>query len=285
MNKMTIVILVLFIALFSYGAKVYADNRTDSTHVEGTSTVKADSIYDAEITAIDTTYQTIKEEVDAIKSNISSIKIIMFVCLAAILILLLLLVLAFFSLANKASNKKLANNFGELNAKIERAKKDILWESVNPKRAETYRPRETREKDMSQQKKGNERPIVASNPPIKEKEITPRQEKGRAKKEIYVEANMDDIFLNPSDQKQERSVFVIEYDPEAKDHSGDLSVIGPISALRVMKKESRGFSIKLVKSNCNWTDASDYEQTHVGRVLKDNDVWKIIYPVEIELKK
>ena len=284
---MTIVILVLFIALFSYGAKVYADNRTDSTHVEGTSTVMADSIYDAEITAIDTTYQTIKEEVDAIKSNISSIKIIMFVCLAAILILLLLLVLAFFSLANKASKKKLENKYDKLNAKIESVKEEVRWESAKPKRDETYRPRETIEKDMSQQKKGNEKPTVASNPPMKEKEITPMQEKGRVKKGIYVEANTDDIFLNPSDQKQERSVFVIEYDPEAKDHSGDLSVIGPISALRVMNKESRGCSIKLVKSSCNWADATDYEQTHVGRVLKekDNNVWKIIYPVEIELKK
>lgn len=285
MNKMIIVILVFFMALCSYGAKVYAENKIESTHVEGVDSLMADSIYNSGIAAIDSTYQTIKDEIDSIKSNISSIRTIMFVSLAAILILLLLLVLAFFSLANKASKKKLENKYDKLNAKIESVKEEVRWESAKPKRDETYRPRETREKDMSQQKKGNGKPSVAPSPPIKEKEISSKQEKVRLKKEIYVEANMDDIFLNPSDQKQERSVFVIEYDPEARDHSGDLSVIGNISALRVMNKDSRGCSIKLVKSSCNWTDATDYEQAHVGRVIKDNDVWKIIYPVEIELKK
>ena len=105
-------------------------------------------------------------------------------------------------------------------------------------------------------------------------------------KELYMANNEDDIFTKSSDHKLEESTFLIEYDPEKSETQGDLNVIASINDLRVMNEGSRQKSIKVNRfENCTWKDATEYEQVHVGKVIKNQNVWVIINPVEIILKK
>lgn len=285
MNKMTIVLLMLLIALVSYGTKVYAENRPDSA---GTENIAIDTINVPRLEAVvvDSAFQAMKEEVDSIKYDISSLKSILFICAGAILILLLLIILAFFKLADKASNKKLSMKYEKLYSKIEKATDEMRWNSVKPRREESYKPHDSRKSD-EQPKKAEENPKPKSEDtkPEKTPEKPQPAEVRNVKKEIYVGTNQDDIFVGFTDQKLDKSVFVIEYDPEDKSHMGDLSVIGNINTLRVINKESRDKSIRIVKSDCAWAEAKDYILDHVGTVVKNNDVWQILNPVDIILKK
>ena len=295
MKKMTIAILVLFLALLSYGTIVYAQNKVDSAKVENNS-VKKDSLLEQEIALqIEATKDSLQQEISSLKSDITSIRSICFIGACVIIILLLLFVLAFILLAKKASTKRLEENYDKLRSKIEKAKDDMRWEATQSRQTSTRRDEQNRPKkshdDSPYMPKPNasdkEKQPTAQNSDKKHTESgnDHKTEKKQIIKELYLSNNDGDIFTKSFEKKQDGCNFLIEYDPEDKTAMGDLNVIGGLNALRVMNTESRDKSIKVVKSNCTWTEATDYAQVHVGKVRIYKTGWMIMNPVEIELKK
>ena len=109
--------------------------------------------------------------------------------------------------------------------------------------------------------------------------------KNQVIKELYMANNEGDMFIGFSDSPKDDSTFLIKYKPDDPSNQGELHVIGSVGVLRVIKTESRDESLKIVGNSCPWKEAKEYEQVQAGLVVKKNDVWKIINPVEIILRK
>ena len=109
--------------------------------------------------------------------------------------------------------------------------------------------------------------------------------KNQVIKELYMANNEGDMFIGFSDSPKDDSTFLIKYKPDDPSNQGELHAIGSVGVLRVIKTESRDESLKIVGNSCPWKEAKEYEQVQAGLVVKKNDVWKIINPVEIILRK
>lgn len=295
MNKMTIAFLVLFLAMFSYGLVIKAENKIDTTNVENQATAKPDSLEQDVALEIQATYESMQQEISTLKSDISSLKSICFIGACVVIILLLLVVLVFIRLANKASKKRLDASCENLHRRIDKMKDDIQWKNVQShhataRRDEQDRPRKSHD-DAPYKPKANasdkEKQPIAPGSENKHSESSNEHKPERKQiiKELYLSNNDGDIFTKSFEKKQDGCNFLIEYDPEDKTAMGDLNVIGGLNALRVMNTNSRDLSIKVVKSNCTWTEATDYAQVHVGKVRMFKGGWMIVNPVEIELKR
>ncbi len=293
MNKMTIVFLVLIVAFVSYGSMVYAANKVDTTQVKKETVNKTDSLLRTEILAVQAVNDSLRQEISSMKSDLSLIKTICYIAACAIIILLLLIVIAFLQLAKKAGKRRVQENYEKLRDKIEKLKNDVTWSNVQSRSSSSNHSSSQRNNDESAYQPKDVRSVQSkerfniqkpkdNTPPEKEAKI---EEKRHVLKEVYLTNNEDDLFLRSFEQKHDGSNFLIEYDPDDKSNMGDLSVIGNIEALRVMNRESRECSLRVVKSKCTWREATDYSQVHVGQVVKYQDAWKILSPVEITLKK
>ena len=296
MNKMTIAILVLFLALLSYGTIAYAQNKVDSAKVESNN-IKKDSLLEQEIALeIQATKDSLQEAVSSLKTDISSIKVICYSGICVTIILLLLVVLALILLAQKASKKKLEANYEKLRSKMEKMKDDIRWETAQSRHTSARRDEQSRSNnshvESSYMPKHNVSSDKGKQPAAQETANMPsdsengkKPEKKRALKEVFLSNNEGDIFTRSFETKQDGCNFLVEYDPEDKSGMGVLSVIGSMGALRVMNTDSRDCSIKKVKDSCAWGDAVEYEMIRPGKVVLYQNAWKILNQVEIVLKR
>ena len=357
MNKMTIIFIVRSLALLFYGAKVYADNRNDSTKTE-TKDAHSDSIVQSTTFVAQAVVDSLNYEVDIMKSDLSSvrstIKKICYIGGGLVIVLLLLVILALINLANKASKNDLDEKYNELNTKIHKLKDDLRGDKGKPVTSTSgsynadqnfvevnnYRIGSDRrgyilsvsfkgcnqwfshyiskdhykhiknsrnvkeiielyfkneiEKIRSQKKQSipidsqNEIIEPKSQEPIQENpasQAEPIEERKPTRKILYLVNNDKELFIRSSEQRLDNTPFVIEYDPYDGSNQGILSIIGAIEVLKVMNSESRDFSIKVVKPNCTWNEATRYEQKDTGLVEKYESGWRIVKPVEITLIK
>ena len=287
---MTILFIVLVLALISLGGLVYAANETDSITIEKADKINTDSMVKVQKQAID----SLKDEINKIKSSNdsdrSSLRVYLFIGLVCIVIFILLFVLAFLTLAEKASKKRVNFYYKELNTAIYKTKEEFRGAGQQSKSSskQEFQQRKTNGKGGKDQRyQGYERrnTDVTSSQQHSQSIFAPKPEKKPIEKVVYLKNNEGDVFISISEQQQETSTFKVIYNPEDKFNFGELHVIGKIDVLKVMKKESRDCSIKLVKSSCDWNEASEYTQDHAGQVRRDGDFWTILIPVEIILKK
>ena len=291
MNKMTIFFIVLVLAFVSFGALVYAGNRQDSIKIEKTEKVAKDSLIKAQIEAIDSLRIEMTRIQKSLEDDHSSLRIILFVGAVAVVIFMLLFVLTFLWLTEKASKKRLHYYVDELESKIYKAKEESREVSSHDKGTNTG---QVSRQQTPQRKGGNEKWHQGNGrqkndgrptpPPPPEKIVEPNVPRP-IEKVVYLKNNVGDIFTSISEQPQETSTFKVVYNPDDKSNIGELHIIGKILDLKVMNKESRDCSIKLVKSSCDWNEAYEYSQDHAGKVRREGDVWTILNPVEIILKK
>ena len=355
MNKMTLIFILISFVLACYGTKVYADNK-DSINITEKTVDMPDSLLKEEIKAIQAANTTLKQEVNKITSDLSTLRFLFIVCILAILILSLLILLAFLKIADKASKKGVSENFDRLNIKIDKTREELhgnkgqsvpafnnttqevienpveinSWEILRDKHkryvlqitfkgisqpyakvisereAKMAKQNQYRVKEIIEKYFKNEIEQIRSRKIQDDSTYAPQREqtdqidtstqepsqkedekpgKKQVIKELYMANNEGDMFIGFSDSPKDDSTFLIKYNPDDPSNQGELHAIGSVGVLRVIKAESRDESLKVVGNSCTWKEAKEYEQIKAGSVEKKNDVWKIINPVEIILKK
>lgn len=297
MNRMTIMVFVFFVALLSYGMRVYAQEKKNSVNVEQTTSTKnvenQDSILKAQVDSLHATINTLEDRFAAMQQeknifSVISVKMAVSILLCLVLLLLLLQVIALVKLAKKASQKDLDRKYEELRSKYYKFKDEDTLNNVKP---------------ASQGKgerwpRSNQRDSYAGTQPIKTSSTKEEQRKEESRKEngekevkniektLYCRNNEGDLFVVTSESREETSTFIIEYNPEDKSQNGVLSYIGTLANLKTMQPKSRDESFKILSNSCALHDASDLELKHEGKVIKTPDgAWKILNAIEIILKK
>lgn len=295
MNKMTILFFVFFVALLSFGARVYAQEKKDTVKVEQSVNDKAiyqDSLLRAQVDSLKATVDTMNasfKEMQQDKKIFSflTVKNAFIILLCLTLIILLIQILAFVKLANKVSKKKLDTAYDRLKYKIEKVKNDVKWENVQS----SNKRQDDRHYHPTQQRKD---PYADQNPPVshnekeqsKKDEQKQQEKKQRIEKSVFCKNNEGEIFVPPfSNTKDDATTFVIEYDPEQKTPTGTLSYIGNIKKFTGMNQESRNKAFKIEYKDCTLADARVVEMSKPGQVIFNNDYWSIIIPVKVILKK
>ncbi len=293
MNKMTILFFVFFVALLSFGARVYAQEKKDTVKVEQSvndKDINQDSLLRAQVDSLQATVDTMNasfKEMQQDKKIFSflTVKNAFIILLCLTLIILLIQILAFVKLANKVS--KLDTAYDRLKHKIEKVKDDVKWENVQS----SNKRQDDRHYHPTQQRKD---PYADQNPPVShnEKEQSTKDEqkqqekKQRIEKSVFCKNNEGEIFVPPfSNTKDDATTFVIEYDPEQKTPTGTLSYIGNIKKFTGMNQESRNKAFKIEYKDCTLADARVVEMSKPGQVIFNNDYWSIIIPVKVILKK
>lgn len=300
MNKMTIIFLVLFVALLSFGTRVYAQEKKDSVKVEQTTednkVVLNDSILKVQVDSLQAVIKTMSQqfmEMQQEKNIFSflSVKKAVVILLCLVLILLLLQVLALTKLADKVSKRRLKHNFDELNAKIHKVKEEAQWNNVQ---ADNKRKEEKRYgPPASQQRRdpyAGQRPADTSQQREQTKKEEPKkpEKRQRIEKTIYCRNNEGDLLVPPySDTKDDATTFIIEFDPEDKSNLGILSYVGNIHKFRSMNQESLKKAFTIEFNNCTLADATVVEMSKPGQVLfnKNDQAWTITIPIKVTLKK
>ena len=293
MNKMTILFFVFFVALLSFGARVYAQEKKDTVKVEQSvndKDINQDSLLRAQVDSlqapVDTMNASFKEmQQDKKIFSFLTVKNAFIILLCLTLIILLIQILAFVKLANKVS--KLDTAYDRLKHKIEKVKDDVKWENVQS----SNKRQDDRHYHPTQQRKD---PYADQNPPVShnEKELSKKDEqkqqekKQRIEKSVFCKNNEGEIFVPPfSNTKDDATTFVIEYDPEQKTPTGTLSYIGNIKKFTGMNQESRNKAFKIEYKDCTLADARVVEMSKPGQVIFNNDYWSIVIPVKVILKK
>lgn len=294
MNKMTILFFVFFVALLSFGTRVYAQEKKDSVKVEQSVNDKAvnkDTLLRAQVDSLQATIKTMNDsfmEMQQDKKIFSflTVKNAVIILLCVVIILLLLQILTLSKLADKVSKRRLSHSYDELKHKIEKVKEDVTWNNVQA----SNKRQDDRRYQPTQQKKD---PYADQRPPVssKEKEQPKKDEQKKQEKPkhvertIYCSNNQDDLFIETSESKTDMSTFIIEYDPEDKSNNGVLSYIGSLSNLKTMNPKSREEAFKILSGSCALAEASDFDPKHVGKVIKIDGAWRILNAIEIMLKK
>jgi len=295
MNKMTILFFVFFVALLSFGARVYAQEKKDTVKVEQSVNDKAiyqDSLLRAQVDSLKATVDTMNasfKEMQQDKKIFSflTVKNAFIILLCLTLIILLIQILAFVKLANKVSKKELDTAYDRLKNKIEKVKNDVTWKNVQS----SNKRQDDRHYHPTQQRKD---PYADQNPPVshnekeqsKKDEQKQQEKKQRIEKSVFCKNNEGEIFVPPfSNTKDDATTFVIEYDPEQETPTGTLSYIGNIKKFTGMNHESRNKAFKIEYKDCTLADARVVEMSKPGQVIFNNDYWSIIIPVKVILKK